>query len=39
MMAVLGSVPIDHLVAPIVLLKGEIHLQDMGAGLDDLQDS
>ena len=38
MMAVLGSVTIDHLVAPIVLLKGKIHLQDMGAGLDDLQD-
>ena len=38
-MAVLGSVAVDHLVAAVILLQGEVHLQDVGAGLDDLQDS
>ena len=38
-MAMLSPVSIDHLVAPIILLQGEIHLQDVGTRLDDLQDS
>ena len=38
-MGVLGPVPVDHLVAPVVLLQGKIHLQDVSAGLDDFQDS
>ena len=38
-MGVLGPVPVDHLVAAVVPLQGEVDLQDVGAGLDDLQDA
>ena len=38
-MAVLGPVPVDHLVAAVVPLQREVDLQDVGAGLDDLQDA
>ena len=38
-MGVLGPVPVDHLVAAVVSLEREVDLQDVGAGLDDLQDS
>ena len=37
--AVLGPVPVDHLVAAIVSQQGEVHLQNVGARLDDLQDA
>ena len=36
---VLGAVAGDHLEAAVILLQGEIHLQDVGTRLDDLQDS
>ena len=38
-MAVLGPVPVDHLVAAVIFLQGEVHLQYVSTRLDDLQDS
>ena len=38
-MTVLGSVAVDHLITAVVSLEGEVDLQNVGAGLDDLQDS
>ena len=38
-MGVLGSVAVDHLVAAVIPLEGEVHLQHVGAGLDDLEDA
>ena len=38
-MAVLGSVAVDHLIAAIVSQQGKVHLQNVGAWLDDLQDT
>ena len=37
-MAVLCPVPVDHLIAAIVSEEGEVHLQNVGTRLDDLQD-
>ena len=36
--AVLSSVARDHLVGPVVSLQGEVHLQHVGAGLDQAED-
>ena len=38
-MRMLGPVAVDHLVAPVVLLQGEVDLEHVGAGLDDLEDA
>ena len=38
-MRVLGPVAVDHLVAAVIPLEGEVDLEDVGAGLDDLQDT
>ena len=35
----LSPVGIDHLEGAIVALQGEVHLEDVSAGLDDLQDA
>ena len=37
-MTVLSSVASDHLVGPVVSLQGEVHLQHVGAGLDQTED-
>lgn len=39
MLAVLGSVALDHLPLPVVPLDGERDGQDVVAGFDDLQDA
>lgn len=39
MLAVLGSVALDHLPLAVVSLQGETHGQDVVARLDDLKDS
>ena len=38
-MGVLGPVAVDHLVAAVIPLEGEVDLKDVGAGLDDLEDA
>ena len=38
-MRVLGPVAVDHLVAAVIPLEGEVDLEDVGAGLDDLEDA
>ena len=39
MVAVLSSVPIDHLEAAIISLQRKVDLQHMSTGLDDLDDT
>ena len=38
-MRVLGSVTVDHLVAAVISLEREVHFEDVGTGLDDLEDA
>ena len=39
MVGVLGPVGVDHFVGSVIPLQREVHLQHVGAGLDDLQDA